>query len=58
MVEYNYLDNNFTVFEPMDSLEKVKLNLPLMDESLDISDWATGISDSGIPIVRNNIVSN
>lgn len=53
-LKYNFLDNDF--FQVYQNVEtpKVELNLPIMDEPLDISDWASGISESGVPIVRDN----
>ena len=51
-LQYNFLDNNFTTYENVET-PKVTLNLPLEDDAYDISDWATGISDSGIPLVKN-----
>lgn len=51
-VKYNFLDDNFTTFENVET-PKVTLNIPLMDSHLDISDWASGISSSGIPIVKD-----
>jgi hypothetical protein len=29
--------------------------MPLMNEPLDISDWAEGVSSSGTPIVKDNL---
>ena len=45
----------FQVFENVQTptTEKVELNLPLSDSPIAL-DWASGISPSGIPIVKNN----
>lgn len=53
-MQYNFLDNSFTTYENVET-PKVQLNMPLMNEPLDISDWAEGISSSGIPIIKNNL---
>lgn len=54
MTKYNFLGDNFTVYENVDD-PKVELNLPLMDNSLDISEWASELSENGTPIVKSNI---
>ena len=53
-MQYNFLDDNFTVYESVET-PKVQLNMPLMNEPLDISDWAIGVSSSGTPIVKPNL---
>ena len=53
-MQYNFLDNSFTTYENVET-PKVQLSIPLMDDPLDISDWAEGVSSSGIPIVKNNL---
>ena len=59
MMEYNFLgDNFFVVYESADS-PNPSIQFPLMDSPLDISDWAVGITPSGIPIakdVNNSVV--
>lgn len=46
-----------TPFVEYESVEtpKVELNLPLIDNSIDISDWSKGFTSSGIPIVKDNL---
>lgn len=51
--QYNFLDNNFTSFKPVET-SKVEIKMPLMEDSLDISDWATGITESGTPLVKQS----
>ena len=53
-MQYDFLNDNFTVYENVES-PKVQLNMPLMNEPLDISDWADGVSSSGTPIVKDNL---
>lgn len=53
-MQYNFLDDNFTTFENAET-PKITLEMPLMDDPLDISDWADGISSSGTPIVKDNL---
>ena len=49
---YDFLrDSFFNVYTPVET-PKVELNLPLFDKPIDISSWASGISPSGIPIVK------
>lgn len=52
-VQYNFLDNSysFTTYENIKN-PKVSINLPLSNEPLNI-DWASGISESGVPIAKN-----
>lgn len=55
MAEYNYFDDNFTKFQAVET-PKVTIKMPLMDdEIMDISNWASGISQNGTPIVKSNI---
>lgn len=51
---YNPIENNFTTYQAVET-PKVELNLPLMNSPLDISDWSTGISENGTPIVKSNL---
>ena len=51
-LQYNFPNDSFTIYKP---LERVEVNLPLFENPIDISDWSTGISSSGTPIVKNNI---
>lgn len=52
-MEYNFLDNSFyTTYEPT-KVSTTKINFPLSDESIDISDWALGVLDNGNIIVKN-----
>lgn len=46
-----------TPFVEYESVEtpKVELNFPLMDNSIDISDWSKGFTSSGVPIVKDNL---
>ena len=50
MAKYDFLSdsfsNNFLTYTP------VELDFPLNDSPVDISDWASGISPLGIPIVK------
>lgn len=55
-LQYNFLDNNFTTYENVET-PKVELSQPLFDDPIDISDWAIGVTESGTPIVKNNISS-
>lgn len=41
-------------FMTYESIQPPELNYDLYDSPLNISDWATGISSSGIPIVKKN----
>lgn len=52
-LQYNFLDDNFTTFENVES-PKVLIQMPLMDDPVDISNWATGVTKQGIPVVKNN----
>ena len=52
-MEYNFLGNVFENVETPKS--QTTYNLPLMNDPLDISDWSTGISSNGTPIVKDNI---
>lgn len=50
--KYDFLkDSFFNVYTPVET-PKVELKLPLFDSPIDISSWASGISESGIPIVK------
>lgn len=53
MAKYDFLSdsfsNNFLTYTP------VELDFPLNDSPVDISDWASGISPLGIPIVKPTI---
>lgn len=49
-LQYDFLNNAFTVFKPVQTPE-VKLNMPLL-ENYDISDWASGITSTGVPIAK------
>lgn len=53
MAKYDFLSdsfsNNFLTYTP------VELDFPLNDSPIDISDWASGISPLGIPIVKSTI---
>jgi hypothetical protein len=55
-LKYNFLDDNFTTFENVES-PKVSIQMPLMDSPVDISNWSTGVTEQGIPIVKNNTKS-
>ncbi len=54
MLDFLNSTNPFGVYQNVES-PKVTLDLPLMDNPLDISDWADGIAKNGTPIVKNNI---
>lgn len=51
--KYDPLQNNFTTFEAVET-PKVTLDLPLMNEPMDISDWAIKADDKAI-IVKPNL---
>lgn len=51
--KYDPLNNNFTTFEAVET-PKVTLDLPLMNEPMDISDWAIKADDKAI-IVKPNL---
>ena len=46
MAMYNPITNSFTYYTPTET-PKASIQLPLMDEPLDISSWATGVSKNG-----------
>lgn len=50
-LKYDFLADAFTQFETVET-PKVEINLPLMDKPLDISDWATRVTDTGTPIIK------
>lgn len=52
-LKYNFLGDSFTTFENVE-IPKVELNFPTLNSPIDISDWATGFSSSGTPIVKDN----
>lgn len=55
MAKYNYFDDNFTKFQAVET-PKVTIKMPLMDDGImDISNWATGVTSNGTPIVKDNI---
>ena len=51
-LQYDFLDNNF--FNTYTSVEtpEVKLEMPLLDDPLDISEWSSRVTPSGVPIVK------
>lgn len=51
--KYDPLNNNFTTFEAVET-PKVTLDLPLLNEPMDISDWAIKADDRAI-IVKPNL---
>ena len=53
-MQYNFLDNSFTTYEDVGTPEKVQIDMPLMDNPLDISDWASGIASNGTIVVKDN----
>ena len=54
MMQYNFLDNSFTTYEDVETPEKVEINIPLMDNPLDISNWASGVTSNGTIVVKDN----
>lgn len=46
--------NPFVVYQPIET-PRVEIDLPLQDQSVDISDWASSIAENGTPIVQNNL---
>lgn len=55
-LQYNPLENNFTTYTPVEN-PKVTLDLPLLNEPLDISDWSDGITESGNILVKPKLQS-
>lgn len=53
-MQYNFLDNSFTTYEDVGTPEKVEINIPLMDNPLDISNWASGVTSNGTIVVKDN----
>lgn len=54
-LQYNFVDNNFTVYESAPDVEEVYYESPLL-EPINISSWAKGISpETGIPIAKDVI---
>jgi hypothetical protein len=49
-MEYNFLDNTFTIYK---SVPKVELQNPITLEFTDISDVADSITPEGVPIMKN-----
>ena len=56
MIQYNFLDNDFTTYEDVKE-PRVMLNMPLSDSPLNIADWAESITPDGVPIVKDNLDS-
>lgn len=52
--KYNPIEDNFISFEAVET-PKVEINLPLLDTSLNISEWAISKTNNGTPIVKNNL---
>lgn len=55
-MKYDPVENRFVNFEAVET-PVVEINLPLLDTPLDISSWSSKVSDSGTPIVQNNLQS-
>lgn len=51
-LRYDFLDNNFTTYEAVET-PKVEINLPLSDNPINFSDIAVGVTNNGIPIIKN-----
>ena len=55
MLQYNPIENSFVTFESVQP-PKVEYSLPLFDNPLDISNWASRVSEkTGNPIVKDNL---
>ena len=52
---YNF-ENPFTIYSGVKDPEKreILLDMPLSNKPLNISNWADGVTDQGIPIVKDN----
>lgn len=50
-MENPFQNNLYNIFESA-PVPKVELELPLFDSPIDISDWSSGISPDGVPIVK------
>lgn len=50
-MENPFQNNLYNIFESAPT-PKVELELPLFDSPIDISDWSSGISPDGVPIVK------
>ena len=53
-LRYNPVENNFQVFETAE-VPKVEFNLPLLDNPIEISDWAQSVTPQGNIIVKSNL---
>ena len=53
-LSYNPVVDSFITFEAVET-PRVEINLPLLDNSLDISDWSSRVTENGTPIVQNNL---
>jgi hypothetical protein len=51
-LRYDFLDNNFTTYEAVET-PKVEINLPLSDNPINFSDIAVGVTNNGIPIMKD-----
>lgn len=51
-LKYNPINGNFQIYEAP-PIEKVELNMPLFNNPLDISDWASSITPEGNIIVKS-----
>ena len=53
-IKFDPLQNNFTTFEAVET-PKVTIDMPLMNDPFDVSDWASRITDKGNVIVKPNL---
>lgn len=53
-MKYNPLEDNFSSFESVE-VPEVKITLPLFDSDFNISSWSRGVTNSGVPIAKNNL---
>lgn len=53
-LQYNPVENRFMEYQAIKT-PKVEINMPLLDEPFDISDWASSIKGDGTIIAKPNI---
>lgn len=53
-LKYSFLDNDFFGVYQNTETPKVELNFPLFESPIDISDWSSRVTETGVPIVKSN----
>ena len=53
-LQFDPLQNDFTIYEPIEP-KKVELKLPTYKTPFDISDWAVGVTEEGVPVSKNSL---